>query len=144
VTPFGIILYDQDRRILGIDEDAARAFGRPSGDMIGRNLWDFVPRPDRAHLAEAVAAFERVGEASGRYVFDLDDGRQQQILYSAMANTPLPGLHMMAVASLDGDGPTESERVRRTAGVVYLGLELTKTERRQARRRLVAQVDRLP
>ena len=67
---FGIILYDEDRRIVAIDESAALVFQQPSRELLGRSLLDYVPRPDRAQMAEARATFERFGEASGQYALE--------------------------------------------------------------------------
>ena len=61
---FGIILYDENRTIVAIDDAAAVMFGKPSSELCCRNLNDFVPKPDRDQLAEVRATFERYGEAS--------------------------------------------------------------------------------
>ena len=62
---FGIILYDETRTIRAIDDAAAVVFTKPARELIGRNLYDFIPRPDRDQMAAARATFERFGEASG-------------------------------------------------------------------------------
>jgi len=64
---FGIVLYDESRWVVAIDEAAALIFRTPATVLIGRSINDFVPRPDRESLAELKATFERFGEASGRY-----------------------------------------------------------------------------
>jgi PAS domain-containing protein len=126
---FGIVLYDTDRTIVAIDDAAALAFAQPAAALIGRRIWDFIPRPDRDALREAVAEYERTGQASGRYVFHLDDGRQQPFLYSARANDPLPGLYTMLLAPLEDEVDVTQLAPRYQEGRVYMGAELSLEER---------------
>jgi len=126
---FGIVLYDTQRTIVAIDEAAAEAFGQPAAALRGRCIWDFIPQPDREALVEAVAEYERTGQASGRYVFELEDGRRQPFLYSARANDPLPGLYTMLLAPIEDEVDVTLLAPRHHEGHVYMGAELTLDER---------------
>ena len=120
---FGIIIYDQDRRIVAIDEEAALLLGGKSHELIARKITDFVPQPDHAQLAEARATFERYGEASGHYAIEREDGSIVSNDYSVRANAPLPGLNLMAVAPSKNEGGAARVRVRRVGKDVFAGRE---------------------
>jgi hypothetical protein len=130
--PFGIILYDEDRIIVAIDDAAAIMFGKPSQDLCCRNLNDFVPRPDRDELARVRATFERHGEASGRYALEREDGSRHSILYAVLANAPTPGLNLMAISRSDDAIAPDEARIRRIGNDVTVGLPLTEDERQLA------------
>ena len=125
---FGIIIYDQDRRIVAIDDEAARLLGGKSHELIARKITDFVPQPDHAQLAEARATFERYGEASGRYAIERDDGSIVSNDYSVRANAPLPGLNLMALAPSRDEGAPAQFRVRRVGNDVFAGRETSYEE----------------
>lgn len=126
---FGIVLYDQARRIVAIDDAAAVLFGQPAQDLAGRLITDFTPQSDRPHLAEARATFERSGEASGRYALERADGSHRSIVYRVLSNSPIPGLNLMAIAPSDGDVATDLARVRRIGDEVLAGLDISEDER---------------
>jgi hypothetical protein len=130
--PFGIILYDESRTIVAIDDTAAVIFGKPAQELCCRNLNDFVPKPDREQLAEVRATFERYGEASGRYALEHDDGTRESILYAVLANAPTPGLNLMAISPSDGALAADEARIRRVGDDVTVGLALTEDERELA------------
>ena len=127
---FGIILYDEPRWIVAIDEAAARILRTPASGLIGRSINDFVPRPDRESLAEVKATFERFGEASGRYVLELDDRSLVSIAYSVRVNAPIPGLNLMALSLSDAEVAGDAVRIRRIGQDVHAGLEASYEERR--------------
>jgi hypothetical protein len=127
--PFGIMLYDDDRRIVAIDEAAAVAFGKPPQELVSRLLTEFVPQPDRAELAEMRATFERIGEASGHYALEREDGSRESIVYRVLANAPLPGLNLMAIARSDAEVASDLARVRRIGDDVHAGLDASEDER---------------
>lgn len=129
---FGIILYDESRTIVAIDAAAAAMFGKRSQELCCRNLNDFVPKPDRAELAEVRATFERHGEASGRYALERDDGTRASILYAVLANAPTPGLNLMAISPSDGEVAADTARIRRIGNDVVVGSALTDDERQLA------------
>jgi PAS domain-containing protein len=126
---FGIVLYDVDRTIVGIDDAAASVFGETAAALRGRCIWDFIAKPDREALAEAVAEYERTGQASGRYFFELPDGTRRPFLYSARANDPLPGLYTMLIAPLDSDVDVTTLAPRRDGDRVYMGAAISEDER---------------
>lgn len=127
--PFGIILYDEGRRIVAIDDDAALILGKPAPQLLGRSVVDFIPRPDRQDMAAARATFERTGEASGRYAVEREDGSRTSITYSVLANAPMPGLNLMAIAPSDAEVASDTARVRRIGRDVYVGLDVSEDER---------------
>jgi hypothetical protein len=129
VYPFGILLYDEERRIAAIDDDAALVFGQASHELIGRNLYDFIPTPDRQHMAEARATFERTGEASGQYALEHADGSLESITYSVLANAPMIGLNLMAIAPSTAEVASDAARIRRIGRNVYTGAEVSEDER---------------
>lgn len=139
---FGIVLYDADRTIVAIDDDAAVAFGQPAAALRGRCIWDFIAKPDKEALVEAVAEYERTGQASGRYFFELEDGSRRPFVYSARANDPLPGLYTMFLAPLEGDVDVRTLAPRREGDAVYMGSEISDEERQaiadELRRRMAA------
>jgi PAS domain-containing protein len=118
---FGIIVYDLDRNIVAIDEAAAAIFEKPSHELLGRSLYDFVPKPDRQQMAEARATFERTGEASAQYALERDDGSRASIMYSVLANAPMTGLNLMALGASDAEVEPDSIRLRRVGQDVYPG-----------------------
>jgi hypothetical protein len=122
---FGIILYDETRTIVAIDDAAAIVFTKPARELIGRNLYDFIPRPDRDQMAAARATFERFGEASGQYAIELEDGSRDSITFSVLANAPLSGLNLMAVAPSTAEVASDATRIRRVGDDVHPGAELS-------------------
>jgi hypothetical protein len=126
---FGIILYDDDRRIIAIDDAAAVLFEKPSKELVGRQVTDFVPQPDRRQLAEARATFERFGEASGQYALERDDGSRMSIVYRVLANAPLPRINLMAITRSDVEVGTDLARIRRIGDDVHAGLDVREDER---------------
>jgi hypothetical protein len=126
---FGIVLYDQDRRIVAIDEAAAAVFGEPAQGLVGRQITDFVPQPDRALLAEARATLERLGEASGQYALDRADGSRTSIVYRVLANAPIARVNLMAIGPSEAAAGTDVGRIRRVNGEVHVGLDLSEDDR---------------
>jgi PAS domain-containing protein len=122
---FGIILYDETRTIRAIDDAAAILFARPAQELLGRNLYDFIPRPDREQMAAARATFERNGEASGQYAIEREDGFRESITFSVLANAPMPGLNLMAIAPSAAEVASDAARIRRVGNDVHPGLELS-------------------
>jgi hypothetical protein len=120
---FGIVIYDQDRRIVAIDDAAAFLLGNPAHDLVTRKITDFVPQPDREHLAEARATFERYGVASGKYALERDDGSVVSNVYSVRADAPMAGLNLMAVQASNEEIDAGAIRVRRVGADVYAGRE---------------------
>jgi hypothetical protein len=121
--PFGIIVYDEARRIVAIDQAGALVFRTPARELIGRTITDFVPRPDRGQMDEARATFERLGEASGRYALERADGSRESVAYSVLANAPLSGLSLMALALSEAEVASDAVRIRRIGQDVHAGLE---------------------
>jgi hypothetical protein len=126
---FGIVLYDQDRRIVAIDEAAAAVFGEPGQGLVGRQITDFVPQPDRAHLDEVRATFERSGEASGQYALERADGSRTSIVYRVLANAPIARLNLMAIGPSEAAAGTDLGTIRRVDGEVHAGLDLSHDDR---------------
>jgi PAS domain-containing protein len=126
---FGIILYDADRRIVAIDESAALVFQKPSRELLGRSLLDYVPRPDRAQMAEARATFERFGEASGQYALEREDGSHHSVVYRVLANAPISGLNLLALSPSDEHVASDVARLRRVGQDVHAGLDVSQDER---------------
>jgi PAS domain S-box-containing protein len=120
---FGIIIYDQDRRILAVDDAAALLLGGRAEELVARKITDFVPQPDREHLAEARATFERYGEASGKYALERDDGSVVSNVYSVRADAPMAGLSLMALQASNEEIAADAGRVRRVGADVYAGHE---------------------
>jgi hypothetical protein len=125
---FGIILYDEDRQIVGVDDAAAAIFRRPSRAVLGLNLYAFIPRPDRAQMAAAKATFERFGEASGEYAIEREDGSHQSVVYRVLANRPISRLNMMAVAPTDAALGNDADRLRRVGQDLFAGLDVSANE----------------
>ena len=126
---FGIILYDEDRRIVAVDDAAAVIFRTPSQELLGRILYDFVPQPDRQQMAEARATFERIGEASGQYALERADGSHQAIIYRVLANAPISRLNLMAITPSSDAAANDPARIRRIGQDVYAGQDVSHDER---------------
>jgi hypothetical protein len=126
---FGIILYDVARRIVAIDDAAAVLFDKPAGELVHRQITDFMPQPDRDLQAEARATFERMGEASGQYALEREDGSRMSIIYRVIANAPLAGINLMAITSTALEVGSDSARIRRIDGDVHAGLDVNEDER---------------
>jgi hypothetical protein len=127
--PFGIVLYDADRRIVAIDDAAAVILGSPAQALVGRQITDFVPQPDRGQLVEMRATMERIGEASGQYALEADDGSRKSIVYRVLANAPLAGLNLMAITPSAAEVGLDSDRIRRIGEDVHAGLDVSADER---------------
>lgn len=125
---FGIILYDEDRQIVAVDA-AAAIFRRPPREVLGLNLYLFIPKPDRAQMAAAKATFERLGEASGQYGIELEDGSHQSVVYRVLANAPISRLNMMAVAPSDAARAEDSDGLRRVGQDLFAGLDVSADDR---------------
>jgi hypothetical protein len=126
---FGIILYDEDRRIVAVDDAAAILFYKPSSELLGRTLYDFIPKPDRNQMAEARATFERLGEAAGQYAVEREDGSLQSVIYRVLANAPIAELNLMAVTPSDAEVADDAARVRRIGDDVRAGLDVSGDDR---------------
>jgi hypothetical protein len=126
---FGIILYDDERLIVAIDDAAATLFREPAHELVGRLITDFMPKPDRQKQTEARATLERSGEASGLYAIERADGSRESIVYRVLANAPLPGLNLMAVAPSDAEVGSDLARIRRIGDDVHAGLDVSDDDR---------------
>ena len=92
----GLVLVDDDRRYVSVNERAAKLLGAPVDTLVGRSLEQFTP-PDRRPLIDRYwTALERVGEIEGSGPLLREDGSQSLLEYRARWRFA-PGLHLIAI-----------------------------------------------
>jgi PAS domain S-box-containing protein len=91
-----LLLVDDGRRYVSVNERAAELLGAPTEVVLGRSIEHFTP-PDRIPLVERFwAALERFGVLEGRGPLLRDDGSQSVIQFRAHWRFA-PGLHLIAM-----------------------------------------------
>jgi len=107
-------------RYLGIDRQA----------LLGMSIADITPPAERPRVAEAWAAFVKIGAAHGPYQLWRRDGEEVPASFQAKANLPARGLHtsrltVMVTSEIEPDPATASAAaVARTKGRISETREL--------------------
>jgi PAS domain S-box-containing protein len=100
-TAFGaVLLVDDARRYVWVNEAAAELLGAPAEVIVGRRMEEFTP-PDRVPRVEASwAALKRTGTLEGRGPLLRYDGSQGMVEYRARWRFA-PSLHLFALREID-------------------------------------------
>jgi PAS domain S-box-containing protein len=95
----GLLLIDDARRYVYVNEPAADLLGVPVEEVVGRSIGDFTP-PELAPAPERIwADFERTGAIQGPYEVLRGDGSRLLVEYRGTRNFG-PGQHVVAVRAI--------------------------------------------
>jgi PAS domain S-box-containing protein len=111
-----VLLVDDARRYMWVNEGAAQLFGAPAEVIVGRRIDQFTP-PERLLRMEAFwSGFKRRGAIEGRGPLLRYDGSQRMIEFRARWLFA-PGLHLFALRAIDGPAlpidPTDARLIPR-------------------------------
>jgi PAS domain S-box-containing protein len=127
-----LVVVDDARRYVAVNERAAKLFGAPADALIGRRMEHFTP-PDRLPLVERLwAVFERTGKLEGRGPLLHEDGSQSLIEYRAHWGLA-PGHHLFALRQVSpplaiSDGHPVPRLTAREREVLELAAEGRRTD----------------
>jgi PAS domain S-box-containing protein len=78
-----IVLLDERRRVIELNEPALRLFGRAREDLIGMSIEDSIQPSERARARAEWQQFLRTGEYSGRRVLIRPDASEVEVDFAA-------------------------------------------------------------
>ena len=94
-----LVVVDDDRRYVYVNESATKLFGAPADELVGRRVGDFTP-PELLPAFERIwADFERNGAMHGPYEMARGDGSRVLIEYRGLRNFS-PGRHLLAAVEI--------------------------------------------
>ncbi len=99
----GVLLLDDRRVFVAINEAAASLLATTPEDALGRQADEFMPLIARPLYPLAWQGFLAIGKASGEYAAQLADGSLAHLAYIGFANRPVRGLHFFIIEPLPGD-----------------------------------------
>jgi putative two-component system response regulator len=88
-----ILVCDDDRRWVEVNQAACTLLGYERDDLLGMRMEDLVPEPARPHAIAAWNAFMEAGELRGEMELRKFDGSMAPIEFSGTADF-VPGLHL--------------------------------------------------
>jgi PAS domain S-box-containing protein len=92
----GLLLVDDARRYVSVNQPAAALLGAPPEVVVGRRMEHYTPPDGLAVLERFWAALERAGELEGRGLLVREDGSQRMIEFRAHWGFA-PGRHLVAL-----------------------------------------------
>jgi DNA-binding CsgD family transcriptional regulator len=95
----GLMLVDDARRYVIVNEPAAALLGAPPEVVIGRRMEHYTPRDSLPLLERGWAALERAGELEGRGRLMRDDGSHRMVEWRACWGFA-PGRHLVALREI--------------------------------------------
>jgi PAS domain S-box-containing protein len=103
-----LVVVDDERRYLRINEPAARLLGAPTAQVLRRRIEDFTPPEHRHTLEDLWSELQRSGTQDGQYEVLRGDGERMMIEYRASWEWG-PGEHLIAAREIGirarlGDG----------------------------------------
>jgi PAS domain S-box-containing protein len=111
----GLLVVDDTRRYLRVNEAAATLLGAPAEEIRKRRMEDFTPHEDRSKLEPFWADFGRRGAYEGSGELLRGDGSRRLVEYRATRDFA-PGEHLFALRELQPGAATgarpQEERVR--------------------------------
>jgi PAS domain S-box-containing protein len=122
-----LLLVDDARRYVSVNERAAKLLGVPADALVGTNIEQFTP-PDRLPIVERFwAALERDGVLTGRGPLLREDGSQSLVEFRAHWRFA-PGLHLIAMREVGAplvvaDGKPVPRLTEREREVLQLAAE---------------------
>jgi PAS domain-containing protein len=96
-----IVVADDDRQFVAVNEAAADAFGMPRGEMVGRRIEEFFTQPDGTPISAAWADFVERGVNSGICETKFP-GPPRKFEFRCKANFE-PGLHLSVLREVSED-----------------------------------------
>ena len=96
----GLLLLDDGRVIVSLDELGAALLGGEQWDLVGRRADEFIPGVGRPLFPLAWRGFLLRGHASGEYAAHRPDGSTRHLAYAGFANRPARGLHYFVLQPL--------------------------------------------
>lgn len=97
----GMIILDEEERILDANQTAAELYGLDRDAFIGRSIREFIPAS--IDFDQAWQEFKGAGAETARIPIVTADGTRREVMYSATANV-IPGQHFIIVHQTDPDG----------------------------------------
>lgn len=88
-----MIVMDQNRRYVEINDVACEVMGAPRSEVLGRRIDDFTAVEGGFNLDRLWARFMEDGRINGSYPMKRFDGQVRPVIYAATANL-IPGRHM--------------------------------------------------
>jgi PAS domain S-box-containing protein len=101
----GLLVVDDTRRYLRVNEAAARLLGAPAEEIRKRRMEDFTPREHRLMVEPFWADFGRRGEYEGSGELLRSDGSRRFVEYRATRDFA-PGEHLFALRELQPGAAT--------------------------------------
>jgi PAS domain S-box-containing protein len=95
----GLLLVDDARRYVDVNEPAAALLGAPPEVVIGRRMEQYTPRDSLPLLERGWAALARAGELEGRGRLLRDDGSERMVEWRARWGFA-PGRHLVALREI--------------------------------------------
>jgi PAS domain S-box-containing protein len=92
----GLMLVDDARRYVSVNQPAAALLGAPAEIIIGRRLEDYTPRESVPVLNRFWAALEQKVELEGRGILMREDGSQRMVEFRAYWGFA-PSRHLVAL-----------------------------------------------
>jgi PAS domain S-box-containing protein len=92
----GLLLVDDARRYVNVNEPAAALLGAPPEALIGRRMEQYTPRDSLPLLERGWTALERAGQLEGRGRLMRADGSERMVEYRARWGFA-PGRHLVAL-----------------------------------------------
>jgi PAS domain S-box-containing protein len=101
-----ILIADDNSIYVDANPAAAKLFGVPVAQLIGRSLYDFVATEHGTHAARLWSEFIAAGFQQGEFEIRRPDGQRRVLEYSAVANI-LPGQHFSTMRDISERKRTE-------------------------------------
>ena len=125
-SPVPMVMVDDTRRYVEVNQPARYAFRLSLAEMRKRRIDDLTPRENWPLMEAAWSRLMEAGVVAGPYEVVSPDGSQWEALYYGLANA-LPGLHVIAFApatALDVDLPDEEGLPEHLASLTAREVEL--------------------
>lgn len=94
-----LLVVDDERRYIRINEPAAQLLGAPAGQVLRRRIEDFTPAEHRQKLEDLWSDLQRRGTQQGQYEVLRGDGVRMMIEYRASWEWG-PGQHLIAAREI--------------------------------------------
>jgi len=134
----GVLLLDDRRVFVAVNEAAAVILGTTPEEAIGQRADDFMPLIARPLYPLAWKGFLVIGRASGDYAAQRADGSLAHLAYVGFANRPVRGLHFFVLEPRTGELEADALLPRMQKSHIQVGLELTE----DLKNRLAEEADR--
>ena len=100
-----MLVFDQERRYVDVNETACQVLGATRDEIIGRRIDDFTAVEGGFDLELLWARFMEDGRVNGSFPVKRFDGQVRPVVYAATADV-VPGRHMAIFANGKNGSPT--------------------------------------